>query len=72
MSAIAYCDGSYRCTVCQATLEIPAGANVRQGFTTVHDGTRERVLFVDGHEAHRCRDDAIATFGRSSPAKRRR
>ena len=72
MSAIAYCDGAYRCTSCDEILRIPAGANVRQGFTTVSDGARERVLLVDGQEAHRCTDHETAGLGRTSTFRRHR
>jgi hypothetical protein len=72
MSAIAYCDGAYTCTACHRPLEIPAGANVRQGFSTVRDGARERVLFVNGQEVHRCTDNETDGLGRTSTFKRRR
>jgi len=72
MSAIAYCDGAYSCAACHQVLDVPAGANVRQGFSTVHDGARERVLFVDGLAVHRCPDNQTAGLGRTSTFKRRR
>ncbi len=72
VSAIAYRDGSYSCSACHETLDIPAGAIVRQGFTTVRDGERERVLFVGGVEAHRCTDHEIAGLSHTLPPARRR
>jgi len=54
MGAIDYHRGSYVCTACHAKLRVPAGAQIRRGFTTADHGTRERVVFADGAEIHRC------------------
>jgi hypothetical protein len=56
MSALTYRDGSYFCTACNEKLRITPGACVRHGYTTVHEGQRERVLLIDGVEMHRCVD----------------
>ncbi len=72
MSALAFRDGAYFCAACQEQLRIPAGATVRNGYTTVHGGTRERVLFVSGHEVHRCTDLDVAGFAGTKHSARRR
>ena len=56
MSALSYRNGSYFCSACEQKLQIRPGATVRHGYTTVHDGERDRVLYVDGLEMHRCSD----------------
>jgi hypothetical protein len=54
MGTIQYQDGSYLCAECDAKLRVPAGAQIRRGFTTVEAGRQERVVFADGLEIHRC------------------
>jgi hypothetical protein len=54
MGAIDYQDGSYLCAACKAELRVPAGAQIRRGYTTVDDGARERIIFANGTEIHRC------------------
>ena len=56
MSALTFRDGAYFCTGCDQKLQIPPARSVRHSYTTVQDGQRERVLFVDGRETHRCID----------------
>ncbi len=72
MSALTYRDGAYWCTACDEKLKIPAGATVRQSFTTVQDGQRDRVLLIDGVEVHRCEDrEAAGLSGMPQPPRRR-
>lgn len=54
MGAIDYHRGAYVCSVCHAKLRVPAGAQIRRGFGTAEDGERERIVFADGNEIHRC------------------
>jgi hypothetical protein len=54
MGAIDYYDGSYLCAACHAKLRVPAGSQIRRGFTTAENGARERIVFADGTEIHRC------------------
>jgi hypothetical protein len=56
MGVIDYGSGAYVCPLCQTTLPIRAGAPVRRGYTTLHDGLRHRLTYVDGTEVHRCLD----------------
>jgi hypothetical protein len=72
MSALTYRDGSYYCSACDEKLRIPPGATVRQSYTTIHDGARERVLLVAGVATHRCADQETAALdGIRAPARRR-
>src|SRR3954447_3025534 len=59
VSTVSYRDGLYYCSECDKKVRVPPGASVRHGFTTVRDGERERVLLIDGIEAHRCADREI-------------
>jgi hypothetical protein len=54
MGAIDYHHGAYVCAVCRVKLRVPPGAQIRRGFATAEDGARERVVFADGTEIHRC------------------
>ena len=56
MGVISYQSGAYLCALCQRKLPIRAGAQVRRGYTTLHDGLRHRLIYVDGTEVHRCLD----------------
>lgn len=54
MGAIDFYDGSYFCAACHAKLRVPAGSQIRRGFTTTRNGTCDRIVFADGIEIHRC------------------
>lgn len=54
MGTIQYQDGAYVCAACDARLRIPAGSQIRRGFTTAEAGERHRVIFANGVEIHRC------------------
>ena len=54
MGAIQYQDGAYLCAECAVKVRVPAGSQVRRGFTTAEAGERERVIYADGVEIHRC------------------
>jgi hypothetical protein len=71
MSAITYRAGSYYCTACELKLQIPPGATVRHGYTTVQDGERMRVLIVDGAEVHRCADRETTGLSGTTQSARR-
>jgi hypothetical protein len=60
MGAIDYQDGSYVCAMCKAQVRVPAGAQVRRGYTTVDASVRESIIFADGKEIHRCTATAPA------------
>jgi len=54
MGAMSYQDGAYLCAACAAKLRVPLGSQVRRGFTTAEAGDRQRVIYADGVEIHRC------------------
>jgi hypothetical protein len=71
MSAITYRNGSYHCSECDDKVRVPAGSCVRHSYTTVQDGERERLLLVDGAEAHRCiARDTTTLAGAGRPGRR--
>jgi hypothetical protein len=53
-------DGAvYRCSLCEAILEIPEGAKVRTMVEGCSDDPHERVIYAQGDEIHRC---AVAPY----------